>query len=76
MRTPDDTLRAQLISRAQKLAEERGWTWLDPVEVTSAAHRGHPVWIIRTNAVSRGRNARIVLRQSDHAVIQAGYLSR
>lgn len=76
MRTPDDTLRAQLISLAQKLAEERGWTWLDPVEVTSAAHGGDRVWIIRTNAISLGRNVRIILRQSDHAVIQAGYLSR
>lgn len=76
MRTLDDALRAQLIDLARKLATERGWTWLDPVTVTSAAHRDQPVWIIQTNILSRGRNVRVVLRQSDHAVVEAGYLPR
>ncbi len=73
---PDAALRDQLIERARKLAEERGWTWREPVEITPAAHREEPVWVIRTNVLMLGQNVRVVLRRSDHAILEAGYLPR
>ncbi len=74
--TLDSSLRDDLLRQARKLADERGWTWREPVEVTSRADRGEPVWVIRTNILMRSPSVRIVLRQSDLAVIRAGYLPR
>jgi hypothetical protein len=72
----DATLRGELIEQARRVAEERGWTWRDPVDVTEGAHQGEPVWIVRTNATMRSPSARIMLRRSDRAVVHAGYLPR
>ena len=73
MKQPDTALRAQLLERAQKLAAERGWHWLEPVEITPV----YPAaWEIRTNAFRCGMNIRIILRESDFAVLQAGFLPR
>jgi len=74
--TLDPNLHSELIAEAQRLALERGWTWREPVEVTAAAERGEPVWVIRTNIRMRGQNVRIVLRQSDRTLVHAGYLPR
>lgn len=74
--TLNPELRTGLIAEAHKLAVERGWTWREPVEVTAAAERGEPVWVIRTNLLMRGQNVKIVLRQSDRVVLHAGYLPR
>jgi hypothetical protein len=74
--TPDPTLRDQLVEQARKLADERAWTWREPVEVTAAAHEGEAVWVVRTNVLMRSPSVRILLRQSDHAVVHAGYLPR
>jgi hypothetical protein len=73
---PDNLLRDKLIERARKLAIERGWTWHEPVEITAIAYGREPAWVIRTNALVRGQNMRVVLRRSDHAVLEAGYLPR
>ncbi len=74
--TIDPHLRDQLISQGRALAEERGWTWREPVEVTTSTEEGEAVWILRSNFLMRGQNARIVLRQSDHSLVRAGYLPR
>lgn len=74
--TLDPSVRDQLIEQARKLAEERGWTWRDPVEVTAAAEKGEPVWVVRSNILMRSPSVRIVLRKSDHSVVHAGYLPR
>ena len=76
MRKLDPKTRDQLIEQARKLANEREWNWLEPVEVTASAEGGEPVWIVLTNVPMRGQNVRIVIRQSDHAVVNAGYLPR
>jgi hypothetical protein len=73
---PDAVLRDQLIERARSLAKEREWVWRDPVEITASAHRGEPVWVLRTNVLMRGQNVRVVLRRSDHTIMDAGYLPR
>ena len=72
----DANLRDQLVEQARKVAEERGWTWREPVEVTPSAERGEPVWIVRTNVMMRSPSVRIVLRRSDRALVHAGYLPR
>lgn len=73
VKQPDPALRAQLLDHARKVAIERGWHWLEPVEMT-AVYPG--AWEIRTNALSRGINVRMILRESDFAVLEAGYLLR
>ena len=72
----DATLRDELITQARAVAEERGWPWREPVEVSEAAHNGEPVWAVRTNAGMRGASVRILLRRSDRAVVHTGYLPR
>ncbi|HMF98039.1 MAG TPA: hypothetical protein VKE96_27250 [Vicinamibacterales bacterium] len=72
----DQALRDELIEQARRVAEERGWTWREPVDVTEGAHDGEPVWIVRTNVLMRGVNVRVVVRRSDRAVVHAGYLPR
>jgi hypothetical protein len=74
--TIDPDLRDQLISKARALAEERGWTWREPIEIAASSEEGEAVWILRSNSLMRGQNARIVLRQADHSLVRAGYLSR
>lgn len=72
----DMNLREQLIDQTQKLAQERGWTWREPVEITSGFDQGKPVWIIRTNALMLSPSVRVIFRQSDLSVIRVGYLPR
>jgi len=72
----DPNLRDQLVEQARRLAAERGWTWREPVEVNSASYRGEAVWVIHTNTLMRSPSVRVVVRQSDNSVVQAGYLPR
>jgi len=72
----DAALRDSLIEQARQVAADRGWTWREPIDVTEGAQGGEPVWIVRTNAMMRGASARIVVRRSDRAVVDAGYLPR
>jgi hypothetical protein len=74
--TLDPNLRDQLVEQARRLAEERGWTWREPVEVNSAIDRGEAVWVVRSNALMKSPSVRIVVRQSDRALVRAGYLPR
>lgn len=68
----------EAIARARDIANQRGWTWLEPVE----AHQeraflwfGAVRWVVVTNAESRGASARIVL-SAEGEILQAGYLPR
>jgi hypothetical protein len=72
----DDALRAGLIDVARRLADSRGWPWIEPITVTAVAHRGEAAWEVRSNALALGRNVRVVLRRSDSTVLEAGYLPR
>lgn len=74
--TLDAALRDRLIEQARRLASERGWVWNDPVEVDAGLQGGEPVWVIRTNVSMLGMNVRVVLRQADLALVEAGYLPR
>jgi hypothetical protein len=72
----DATLRDALIEQARRVAEERGWTWREPVDVAEAAHESEPVWVVRSNSLMRSPSVRIVVRRSDRAVVHAGYMPR
>ena len=72
----DEPLREALIAQARQVAEERGWSWREPVEVVEGAHGTEPVWIVRTNALMRSPSVRIELRRSDRTLVHAGYLRR
>lgn len=72
----DMNLREQLIDQTQKLTQERGWTWREPVEITSGFAQGEPVWIIRTNVLMLSPSVRVIFRQSDLSVMHVGYLPR
>ena len=67
----------RLLEIARGVATERGWPWLDPVEVDleSRSPEG-PVWLVRTNCTKRGMNIRISIRESDFAVVSANFLPR
>jgi hypothetical protein len=69
-------LNEQLSEQARKLAEERGWTWREPVEITSGLHQGEPVWVVRSNVMMRSPSVRVEIRKSDLAIVQDGYLPR
>jgi hypothetical protein len=74
---PDDELRDSILAKAQEYAKERGWRWLTPVEVTlTRAAANDRQWTVRTNAFAVGMNARIVIREQDLSVVDAGYLPR
>ena len=72
-----DDIREKVLASAKAHAESRGWPWLTPVEVTLT--RAVPTdrqWTVKTNAFAVGRNARIVVRELDMSVIDAGFLAR
>ena len=70
--------REDAIARARALADERGWTWLEPV----AARRerawlvGKRRWTVITNIEQIGASVRVVLDDATGAIVQAGFLPR
>ena len=76
MIVPDEELRNRLIEQARAVALERGWLWLEPVEVTAEADGLEAVWVVRTNTLSLGASVRVVFRRADITLVRAGYLPR
>jgi hypothetical protein len=73
----DADLRELVLAAARQYADERGWKWLTPVEVTLTKNvPDDRRWTVKTNAFAVGMNARIVIRERDLAVLEAGYLPR
>ena len=73
----DAETRELVLAAAREYADARGWKWLTPVEVTLT--RNVPDdrrWTVKTNAFAVGMNARIVVRERDLVVLEAGYLPR
>jgi hypothetical protein len=72
-----DEVREKVLASAKAHAESQDWPWLTPVEVTLT--RAVPTdrqWTVKTNAFAVGRNARIVVRESDMSIVDAGFLAR
>jgi hypothetical protein len=77
MSDPTLALRPRLLEIARNLSVERGWTWLEPVDIKrSSSGAAGRIWTIRTNADEVGMNIRILIRESDGAILQASYLLR
>jgi len=78
MSPADDQVKEAVLGAAQRYAEDKGWPWLSPIEVTltRSAAREDRQWTVKTNAFAVGRNARIVVREHDLVVVDAGYLPR
>jgi hypothetical protein len=73
----EDDIREKVLASAKTYAESRGWPWLTPVEVTlTRAIPSDRQWTVKTNAFAVGRNARIVVRELDMSVVDAGFLGR
>ena len=72
----DPSLFRQLSQQSRQLAEERGWTWLGPVDIYADVHNSEPVWMVRTNSMSMGTNVLVTISKSDHAIIHASFLPR
>jgi hypothetical protein len=71
------SLREELIEVARRHASERGWSWLEPVEVSlERATPGDRTWSVSTNILAVGQNVRVLIREADLAVLDAGFLSR
>ena len=67
------------LSLARRAAEERGWSWTEPFHITPVrayAIPGRVTYEVRTNALSRGNNLRIVIDATDGTVLEAHRLPR
>ncbi len=73
---PDPALEARLVAAARAVAEERGWTWREPAAVEPALRAGERTWTVRSNALARGTNVVVTLREADLAVLEARFLPR
>jgi len=67
----------RLLEIARGVATERGWPWLEPVEIDSESRSSAGVvWLVRTNCSKRGMNIRISIREPDFVVVSAHFLPR
>jgi len=67
----------RLLEIARGVATERGWPWLEPVEIEiESKHPDGVVWLVRTNCSKRGMNIRISIRERDFSVVSAHFLPR
>ena len=73
----DASTQQKILEVAQTVAAGREWPWLEPVDVSlSFSGPGNRIWAIRTNALARGMNIQMRIREADFAVIEASFLPR
>ncbi len=66
----------EVLAVARRYADERGWTWREPVTVRAVRHVGAAAYRVDTHIGFLGMNARIVVSAADGSVLDAGYLPR
>ncbi len=67
----------EILEIAVKYAQERGWPWLEPIEVRRRSRWfGRAVYMIRSKSEMRGRNVVMMIDAVDGAIKQAGFLRR
>lgn len=67
----------RLVEIARGVATDRGWPWLEPVEIDRESQSADGVvWLVRTNYMKRGMNIRISIREPDFVVVSAHFLPR
>lgn len=66
----------EMIFKAQKLAEERGWTWFEPVIVIKRGSRmlGSKIFEVFSNAEARSMNVSVYFDGETGEIIRAGYI--
>ena len=70
---------ARAVEVAREVASERGWAWEEPILVRrerAYLFFGRETYEVRTNTMSRGCNARIVIDAEDASVVGAYWLPR
>ena len=65
-----------ILEVARRYADQRGWTWLDPVEIRAVSWASLPAFQVDTNVGNRGLNISIILDAADGSVMHAGFLPR
>jgi len=72
-----DPVQQRIIEVARAFVDSQSWPWLEPIDIQlERAQPGQRAWSVRTNVHSRGRNVRLLIRESDMAVIESGFLPR
>lgn len=71
-----DAIEERILEVAKSFIADKSWPWLEPVRIESMLRSGEKAWRVRTNIRCRGRNVRLLIRESDFAVIESGYMPR
>lgn len=72
-----DAIEERILEVAKSFVADKSWPWIEPIEVRlTPMPSGEKAWSVRTNILNRGRNVRLVVRESDFAVIDFAYLPR
>ncbi len=73
----EPSVQTRVLAAARAAAADRGWPWREPVEVQlQRAGGADRLWLVRTNIFAVGQSVRLVIRERDLAVIDAGFLAR
>jgi hypothetical protein len=66
----------ELVDVARRYADERGWTWREPVQAQIVKWQGVDACQIDTHVGFRGVNVRVVVAVTDGAILNAAYMPR
>ena len=70
-------IKEQILEVAKAFVTDQSWPWIEPVEVLlRPMPSGEKAWSVRTNVYAKGRNVRLLIRESDFSVIDFAYLPR
>lgn len=72
-----DAIEEHILEIAKSFATDKSWPWIEPVELRlTFMPSGEKAWSVRTNILNRGRNVRLLVRESDFSVLDFAYLPR
>ena len=66
----------ELLELARAHAEQRGWTWREPVQTRLVTWKGIDACQIDTHVGFRGVNVSVVVAVADGAILHASYMPR
>lgn len=70
--------REEAIARAQAVADQEGWTWLEPVHaaLTADEESGRHAWSVASNFLAVGCSVHVVLDARTGEVLRKNYSPR
>lgn len=72
-----DAAEEHILEVAKSFIADKSWPWIEPIDIRlMLMPSGEKAWSVRTNILNRGRNVRLLVRESDFAVIDFAYLPR